>query len=61
MYMKLYKLSESDMKQIANHIAQRSITTVTTGRCDEATDKYLETYNYVLEKLYNYNNTAKDQ
>lgn len=59
--MKLYKLSEAEMKQIANHIAQRAITTVATGRYNEATDKYLETYNYVLEKLYNYNNTAKDQ
>lgn len=59
--MKQYKLSETDMKQIANHIAQRAIATVPTGRYDEATDKYLEAYNHVLEKLYNYNNTAKDQ
>lgn len=58
--MKQHKLTEADMKQIAHYIAQRNISTVATGMCSEATNKYLEAYNQVLEELYNYNINAKD-
>ena len=53
--MTQHKLTEDDMKQIAHHISQRGLATVGTGEYLRATEKYLETYNKVMDKLEDYN------
>lgn len=58
--MKQYKLSEEDTKQIAHHIAQRSLAHIAPGQPIRATEEYLKVYNEVMEKVVEYNNDAKD-
>ncbi len=58
--MKQYKLDESDRKQIAHLIAQRSLSSLGGLETDRALTKYLETYNNTMSKLDDYNKNIKD-
>lgn len=58
--MKQYRLLEEDRKQIAHHIAQRSLVNIAPGQPIRATEEYLKVYNEVLEKVMEYNNNATD-
>ena len=53
--MKKHKLTLDEMKQIAHVISQRSLSTIGGGEYLRATEKYLETYNQVMDKLEEYN------
>lgn len=55
--MSKHKLTPDEMKQIAHHISQRSLSTIGGGEYLRATEKYLETYNQVMDKLEEYNST----
>lgn len=55
--MTKHKLTPDEMKQIAHLMAQRNISTVGGGEPIRATEKYLETYNQVMDKLEDYNST----
>lgn len=58
--MKQYRLTEEDGKQIAHHIAQRSLANIAPGQPIRATEEYLKVFNEVLEKVIEYNNNAID-
>lgn len=58
--MKQYRLTEEDRKQIAHHIAQRSLANIAPGQPIRATEEYLKVYNEALEKVIEYNNKATD-
>lgn len=58
--MKNYKLSDSDQKQIAHFISQRSIASIAPGQPKRATEEYLNTFNRTLEQLRDYNDKATD-
>lgn len=53
--MKQHRIPDNEQKQIAHYIAQRSLATIGSGEPNRALDKYLETYNNILEKLNDYN------
>lgn len=53
--MKQHRIPDNEQKQIAHYIAQRSLATIGSGEPNRALDKYLETYNNILEKLNEYN------
>lgn len=55
--MSKHKLTLDEMKQVAHLMAQRNISTVGGGEPIRATEKYLETYNKVIDKLEEYNST----
>lgn len=58
--MKQHKITTDEMKQIAHHIAQRSLATIGPLETKRALAKYMETYNSILDELYSYNNDATD-
>lgn len=58
--MTQYKLSDSDQKQIAHFIAQRSIVTIAPGQPRKATEEYLEVFNDTLAQIRKYNESATD-
>ena len=52
--MSKHKLTLDEMKQIAHLMAQRNISAVGSGEYIRATERYLETYNQVMDKLEEY-------
>lgn len=55
-----HKLSLEDQKQIAHFIAQRSLATVGTDAPTQSADKYIQTFNTVINITEKYNKTIKD-
>lgn len=55
--MSKHKLTPEEMKQIAHFISQRSIVHIANLQIRESTDKYLESYNQIMDKLEEYNST----
>ena len=53
--MNKHKLTPDEMKQVAHHMAQRSLSTIAPLMWDSATKQYLEIYNNVMVKLDEYN------
>lgn len=53
--MNEHKLTPEDMKQIAHLMAQRSLSSIGGGETIRATERYIETYNQVMNKLEEYN------
>ena len=53
--MNKHKLTPDEMKQVAHHMAQRSLSTIAPLMWDSATKQYLEIYNNVMDKLEEYN------
>ncbi len=58
--MKQHKLSKEQVINVADHIAKRSLINIAPGCDKEALERYLETYNRVLNNLEAYNNNIRD-
>lgn len=56
--MKQHKLTETDKKQIAHFIAQRSLANIAPGQPRKATEEYLKVFNDTVEMLNEYNEKA---
>lgn len=53
--MKNHRLTPEEMKDVAHLMAQRSLASLPPLKWDESTDRYLEVYNQVMDKLEDYN------
>lgn len=53
--MKQHAMTEQEIKQVAHFLAQKSTATDAPGTPKLALTHYLETYNTVIEELYEYN------
>lgn len=54
--MNKHKLNQDEVKEIAHFITQRSITS-SRGEYIASLNEYLETYNLIIDKLEDYNNS----
>ena len=53
--MKQHPMTEQEIKQVAHFLTQKSTSHDTPGTPKEALKHYLETYNTVMQELYDYN------
>lgn len=58
--MKQHKMNEEEIKQVAHFLAQKSTDRDAPGSPSEALKHYLETYNKIVDKLYEYNSSITD-
>ena len=53
--MKNHRLTPEEMKDVAHHIAQRSLSSIAPLKWADAVERYLEIYNQVMNQLEDYN------